>query len=67
MPKIKLVADTTDAITRKILKEKWENASPTLQKRILERMGHSEKWVGVKFSDLTGEIQSKIITYSKIV
>ena len=67
MSQIKLVADTTDAFTRKVLKEKWEMASPSLQKRILERMGHSSKWVGAKYSDLTGEIQSKIIVHRKSV
>jgi hypothetical protein len=67
MAQIKLVADTTDAFTRKVLKEKWENASPSLQKRMLARMGHSDKWVGSKYSDLTHEIQSKIIVDRKSV
>jgi len=67
MVRIKLVADTTDALTRKVLKAKWENASPSLQKRMLDRMGHSDKWVGMRYSDLTGEIQSKIIVDRKSV
>jgi len=67
MAQIKMVADTTDAFTRKVLKEKWENSSPSLQKRMLDKMGHSEKWVGAKFSDLTGEIQSMIIVDRKSV
>lgn len=67
MATIKMVADTTDPLTRIILKQQWENASPTLQKRILNRMGHSDKWVGAKFSELTGEIQSKIITSKLLV
>jgi len=67
MAQIKLVADTTDPFTRKVLKEKWDNASPSLQKRMLDRMGHSTKWVGSRYSDLTPEIQSKIIVDRKTV
>ena len=67
MAQIKLVSDTTDAFTRKVLKEKWEKSSPSAQKKMLERMGHSDKFVGSKYSDLTGEIQSKIIIDKKSV
>jgi hypothetical protein len=66
--KIKLVADLTDYRTKLCAREYWDKmATPSMQKKILDKNKHSYKWVGVKFKDLTGEIQSFIFTDSKYV
>ena len=58
---IQMVADVTDRHTYQILEKIWQEATPNQQKSMLESMGHSDKWVGMRFSDLTGDIQSKIV------
>jgi len=65
--KIKMVADTTDRFTLKLLRHKWENLSTIGQKRLLRRIGHSDKWVGSPFEQLTEEVKSKIITGKKTI
>jgi hypothetical protein len=61
MNSIKMVADITDKKTYRIIEKIWQEATPKQQKSMLESMGHSDKWVGMRFSDLTGDIQSKIV------
>lgn len=63
--KIKFVADITDEKTNKYLKTIWENSTPSYRKKLLNEMGHSEKYSDMDYNDLTGEIQSKIVMISK--
>ena len=59
---IRMVADVTDPGTRKVISSLWNDSPRSLRKKLLDDMGHSEKWAEVEFNDLTGEIQSKIYT-----
>lgn len=65
--KIKFVADITDEKTNKYLKTIWENSTSNSRKKLLNEMGHSEKYSDMDYNDLTGEIQSKIVMISKMV
>lgn len=60
--KIKMVADTTDEKTNRYLRKFWSNLSTDKKEKILSKIGHSKKWSDMVYDDLTGEIQSKLIT-----
>ena len=64
---IKMVADTTNHVTLRILRTYWDRLSPDERIKVLEEMGHSSKWYAHNFDELTGEIQSKIITREVII
>lgn len=59
---IRFVADITDLDTKKTLKQIWEYWNEAQQIKALEAMGHSTKYAGMNYEDLTGEIQSKIVS-----
>lgn len=60
--KLKFVADVTDKLTNRILKDIWTKLTEEEKKKLLKKIGHSEKYIDSKYEDLTGEIKSKIIT-----
>jgi hypothetical protein len=60
--RVKMVADTTDPYTMKMLEKLWNKLNEKQRLYILNRMGHSEKWVDSEFNDLTGDIQSKLLS-----
>ena len=59
--KIRMVADITDSDTKREIQYYWNNLGETMRRSLLTEMGHSDKYVFMKFEDLTGEIQSKIV------
>ena len=63
--KIKFVADITDQKTNKYLKTFWNNIGSEYRKKLLNDMGHSEKYFDMEYDDLTGEIKSKLIMSEK--
>ena len=60
--KIKYVADANDRYTASILKQIWDYWSEEMRAQQLEKMGHSTKYATARYEDLTGDIQSRIVS-----
>jgi hypothetical protein len=60
---IRLIADINHPHTRNVLKQKWESASYELQEKMLDKIGFSSKYAGMKFDDLTQAIQERLVWF----
>ena len=63
-PKIKMVADINDPVTKKVLKKIWDDADKVRRAKILKQSGYSDKFIEWNFDDLTPAIQALIVSDS---